>query len=147
MFAAPLAALDPAPYLVAAGVVVALYAAAVAALVLAGRRGDAAALARFVPDCVVLVRRLLADPRVPRANRLALGALLLYLVSPIDLVPDFIPVAGQLDDAIVVVLVLRSVLRAGGPGLVREHWPGPRASLEIVLRAAFGGRPTPPTRP
>ena len=130
------AALDPAPYLVAAGVVVALYAAAVAALVLAGRRGDAAALARFVPDCVVLVRRLLADPRVPRANRLALGALLLYLVSPIDLVPDFIPIAGQLDDAILLALVLRRLLRSAGPEIVAAHWPGPRRSLEIVLRVA-----------
>ena len=132
---APLAALDPAPFLVAAGVVVAVYAAAVAALVVAGRRGEAAALARFVPDCVVLVRRLLGDPRVPRGARLALGALLLYLVSPIDLVPDFIPIAGQLDDAILVALVLRRVLRGDGE-LVRAHWPGPAPSLAVVLRMA-----------
>jgi uncharacterized membrane protein YkvA (DUF1232 family) len=116
--------------------VVALYAAAVLALVVAGRRGDAAALARFVPDCVVLVRRLLGDPRVPRRGRLVLGGLLLYLVSPIDLVPDFVPVAGQLDDAILLALVLRWLLRTAGPELVAAHWPGPERSLAIVLRAA-----------
>ena len=119
-----------------AAVVVALYAAGVLALVLAGRRADAAALARFVPDCVVLVRRLLGDPRVPRRARLVLGALLLYLVSPIDLVPDFIPVAGQLDDAILLALVLRWLLRTAGADLVRAHWPGPQRSLAVVLRAA-----------
>jgi hypothetical protein len=82
-----------------AAVCLALYAAAVLALVVAGRRTDAAALARFIPDCVVLVRRLAADPALPRASRLALVALAGYLVLPFDLVPDFIPVAGQLDDA------------------------------------------------
>jgi uncharacterized membrane protein YkvA (DUF1232 family) len=124
------------PLLVAAGVVLALYAAGVLLLVVAGRRADVAVLARFVPDCVVLVRRLIGDPRLPRHARLALGALLLYLVSPIDLVPDFIPVAGHLDDAIVVALVLRWLLRLAGPELVRTHWPGPDRSLAVVLRVA-----------
>jgi uncharacterized membrane protein YkvA (DUF1232 family) len=57
---------------------------------------------------------------------------------PIDLVPDFVPVAGQLDDAIVVALVLRTVLRSGGPELLREHWPGPESSLAVVSRLAYG---------
>jgi uncharacterized membrane protein YkvA (DUF1232 family) len=112
----------------------AVYAAAVLVLVAAGRRTDATALARFVPDCVVLVRRLIGDPRVPRETKLMLGALLVYLASPIDLVPDFIPVAGQLDDAIVLVLVLRYLLRRSGPVLVHAHWPGPARSLAVVLR-------------
>jgi uncharacterized membrane protein YkvA (DUF1232 family) len=115
---------------------VALYAAAVGALVVAGRRTDAAALARFGPDCVVLVRRLLGDRRVPRRVRLALAALLVYLLSPIDLVPDFVPVAGQLDDALLLALALRLLLRASGPEIVRERWPGPPRSLEVVLRLA-----------
>src|SRR6185436_17787839 len=82
-----------------------VYAAFVVALVLAGRRGDARALATFIPDCVVLVTRLSRDPRVPRHRKLLLVALVGYLALPIDLVPDFIPVAGQLDDAIIVALV------------------------------------------
>jgi uncharacterized membrane protein YkvA (DUF1232 family) len=108
---------------------VALYALAVLALVALGRRTDARALAGFIPDCVVLVRRLLRDPRVPRRTKVALYLLIAYLVMPVDLVPDFIPVAGQLDDAILVALVLRSFLRAGGAALVREHWPGPERTL------------------
>ena len=111
-----------------------LYAVAVAALFWAGRRTDAVALARFVPDCVVLFRRLLADDRVPRSRKLLLVPLLLYLVTPFDLVPDFIPVVGALDDAIVVALAFRVVLRGAGPGLVRDHWPGPPRSLDLVLR-------------
>jgi uncharacterized membrane protein YkvA (DUF1232 family) len=120
--------------LIALAVAAALYVAAVAALALAGRRTDAAALARFVPDCVVLVRRLLGDRRVPRRSRLALLALLAYCASPIDLVPDLVPVAGQLDDAILLALVMRHLLRAGGAEAVREHWPGPERSLAVVLR-------------
>jgi uncharacterized membrane protein YkvA (DUF1232 family) len=117
-------------------IVVAVYAAAVAALALVGRRGDAAALARLVPDCVVLVKRLIGDPRVPRRSRVALVLVLGYLVCPIDLVPDFIPVAGQLDDAILLALVLRHLLRASGPELVRDHWPGSQRSLRVVLAVA-----------
>jgi uncharacterized membrane protein YkvA (DUF1232 family) len=121
---------------IAAAIVV--WAAGVAALVLAGRRGDAQAVARFVPDCVVLFRRLLGDPRVPTRRKLAVAILLGYLALPFDLVPDFIPVAGQLDDAIAVALVLRYVLRSGGPSLLEAHWPGSRESLLVISRLAFG---------
>ena len=121
-------------------VVVAVWALAVGALVLAGRGTEARAMARFIPDCVVLFRRLLADPRVPARRKLALAAAIGYIALPFDLVPDFIPVAGQIDDAIVVVLALRYVLRGGGPGLIAEHWPGPRDSLALILRLAFHER-------
>jgi uncharacterized membrane protein YkvA (DUF1232 family) len=107
-----------------------------AALVAGGRREDARALAGFIPDCLVLVSRLLRDPRVPRRRKLMLAALLGYLALPFDLVPDFIPVAGQLDDVLVVGFVLRRLLRSGGDALVREHWPGPQQSLAFVLRLA-----------
>jgi uncharacterized membrane protein YkvA (DUF1232 family) len=117
---------------------VAVYAAAVLALVALGRRSDARALAGFMPDCVVLVRRLSRDPRVPRRRKLALVLLAAYLLLPFDLVPDFIPVAGQLDDAIIVAFVLRTLLRASGPDLLREHWPGPSASLNALMRLAYG---------
>ena len=95
-------------------------------------------LVRFIPDCAVLFRRLMSDPRVPRGRKLLLGLLVAYLASPIDLIPDFIPVAGQLDDAILVALVLRSVLRAGGRELLGEHWPGPESSLNALSRLAYG---------
>jgi uncharacterized membrane protein YkvA (DUF1232 family) len=117
-------------------VAIALYAALVVALIAAGRRGQARALAGFVPDCVVLVKRLLGDSRIPRRRKLALGLLVAYLASPIDLVPDFIPVAGQLDDAILLGLALRWLVRGSGPAIVREHWPGPEESLRVVLRVA-----------
>ena len=115
-----------------------IYTAAVVGLIVAGRRGDAAALARFIPDCVVLFKRLLGDRRVSGWRRAAVVGLIAYLAFPIDLIPDFIPAAGQLDDAIAVALVLRIVLRSGGPALLREHWPGPPESLAVVTRLAYG---------
>ena len=116
----------------------AVWAACVGVLWVVGRRGDAAALARFVPDCVVLVKRLLGDERVSRWRKLILLPLLAYLALPIDLVPDFVPVAGQLDDAIVIGLALCVVLRGGDRALLRAHWPGPPESLAVVERFAFG---------
>jgi uncharacterized membrane protein YkvA (DUF1232 family) len=115
---------------------VALYAAFVLALLVAGRREQARALAGFVPDCAILCRRLLGDPRVPRASKVALVLLVAYLLSPIDLVPDFIPVAGQLDDAVLLALVLRSILRRAGAAVVAEHWPGTAGSLRLILKLA-----------
>ena len=123
--------------IIALGSALALYALAVLALVAAGRRSDARALAGFIPDCVGLVRRLLGDERVPRRRKLLLGVLVAYLAMPFDLVPDFIPVAGQLDDVILVVLVLRAVLRSGGEQLLEEHWRGPPRSLALVRRLTF----------
>jgi uncharacterized membrane protein YkvA (DUF1232 family) len=123
--------------LVAAGVLLVMYAASIVALLVIGRRGDARALAGFVPDCIVLVKRLLGDPRIPRRRKLLLALLAAYLASPIDLVPDFIPVAGQLDDGLVVAAVLGALLRSGSDDLLQEHWPGPERSLEVVRRLAF----------
>jgi uncharacterized membrane protein YkvA (DUF1232 family) len=114
----------------------AVYALCVAALYAAGHRSDARALAGFVPDCLVLLGRLLRDPRVPRRAKLLLVLVVGYLSTPVDLVPDFIPVAGQLDDAILIAFVLRAVLRSAGPAIAREHWPGPFSSLELVLSLA-----------
>ena len=125
-------------WLVSVAVLASVYATFALVLVALGRRDAARALAGLIPDCLLLLRRLAADGRVARRHKLMLGALVGYLALPFDLVPDVIPVAGQLDDAIVVGLALRVILRAGGPGLVREHWPGPQSSLALVLRLSGG---------
>jgi len=127
--------------MIVAACIVFVYAAFVWLITIAGRRRDARDMTRFIPDCIVLVRRLLGDPRVPRRYKMLLGALVGYLAFPVDLVPDFIPVAGHVDDLLIVVLALRVVLRGSGNELLREHWPGPESSLAIVLR--FVGVSTP----
>src|SRR3954467_7101945 len=129
-------------------IAVGLYFVAIAALIAAGRREDARALAGFIPDCIVMVSRLARDRRISRPRRAALFIALGYLALPIDLVPDFLPGIGQLDDAVVLGLALRLLVRGGGTELVREAWPGPEASLTIVVRAAgleTNGAATPPT--
>ena len=114
----------------------ALWLLLIAVLVVLGRREDARELAAFIPDCVVLFRRLLGDDRVPRRAKVALAFLLLYLVMPFDLIPDFIPVAGQLDDAILVAAVLAYVARSAGRNLIEELWPGSERGLRLVLALA-----------
>lgn len=127
------------PALIVIAALVALYAVFVIALIASGRRRDARALAGFLPDCALLFKRLSGDDRVPGRSKLALVLLAGYIAMPIDLVPDFIPVAGQLDDALLAALVLRAVVRGAGPDVVREHWPGPQRSLAVLLRLAGAG--------
>jgi uncharacterized membrane protein YkvA (DUF1232 family) len=117
-------------------IVVGLYVVSIAALIAAGRREDARALAGFIPDCLVLVSRLARDSRISRPRRALLFLVLAYLALPIDLVPDFLPGIGQLDDAVLLGLALRLVVHGGGTEMVRAAWPGPEASLTLVLRAA-----------
>jgi uncharacterized membrane protein YkvA (DUF1232 family) len=105
-----------------------------------GRTEDARALAGFVPDCLVLFTRLVRDPRVSWVRKVALGALVAYLATPIDLIPGV-----ALDDALFAALVLRTVLRGSGK-LVEEHWPGPRSSLDVLLRLAGEPRSQPLSR-
>jgi uncharacterized membrane protein YkvA (DUF1232 family) len=112
------------------------YGVFIAWLVATGRRQDARVLATFIPDCIVLVSRLTREPRVPRRRKALLLALVAYLALPFDLVPDFIPVAGQLDDVVIVALILRYFVAAEGEPLIRELWPGPERSLDLVLRLA-----------
>lgn len=95
---------------------------------------------RLLPDLIGLLRRLAADPMLPRGVRIRLWLLLGYLLMPIDLVPDFIPVVGYADDAIVVALALRSVASAAGPDALERHWSGTPAGLRTVRRLA--GLPT-----
>jgi uncharacterized membrane protein YkvA (DUF1232 family) len=107
--------------------------------VLGRRRGEPARLRealRLLPDVVRLLRRLAADPDVPRGVRVRLVAVALYLAFPLDLVPDFIPVAGYADDVIVVALVLRSVARRAGVEAIDRHWPGTSEGLRVLKRVA-----------
>jgi uncharacterized membrane protein YkvA (DUF1232 family) len=119
--------------LIALLVVAGLWVVLLGLLVLLGRRGAAREVASFVPDCLVLFRRLLGDPRVPRRAKVALGLLVAYLAMPFDLVPDFIPVAGQLDDAILVAGTIAYVVRRAGRDVVEELWPGSERGLRVVL--------------
>jgi uncharacterized membrane protein YkvA (DUF1232 family) len=92
---------------------------------------------RLLPDTLRLVRRLTGDRTIPRRTRWLLGLLLVYLASPFDLIPDFVPAIGFADDAIVTALVLRHVIRRAGPDTVKAHWPGSAdglATLSRVLR-------------
>ena len=94
---------------------------------------------RLLPDLVRLVRRLAADRSLPRGVRVRLWLLLAYLVCPIDLVPDVLPVIGWADDAVVVALALRSVLRRAGPEALERHWPGSPEGLAAVRRLTGSG--------
>jgi uncharacterized membrane protein YkvA (DUF1232 family) len=89
---------------------------------------------RLLPDIVRLVRRLVADREIPRRTRWLVWFLLGYLVLPIDLVPDFIPVLGYADDAVITSLVLRHVIRTAGIAKVAEHWPGTPDGLATLQR-------------
>src|SRR4051794_31377459 len=117
-----------------------VYAVSVAALVAYARRHpDVLTMRdalRLLPDVLRLVRRLAGDQSLPRGVRVRLFVLLAYLASPIDLVPDFVPVLGYADDVVVVAVVLRSVVRAAGPAAVEEHWRGSPDGLVLVRRLA-----------
>ena len=96
---------------------------------------------RLLPDLLRLLRRLLADKTLGAGVRIRLALLLAYLLSPIDIVPDFVPVIGYADDVIIVALVLRSVITRAGGDAVRRHWPGTPDGLQLILRLAGLGAP------
>ncbi len=95
---------------------------------------------RLLPDLLRLLRRLAADPTLPRGVRVRLGLLLVYLAMPFDIIPDFIPVLGYADDAIIVTAVLRSTVRRAGLDAVRKHWPGTEDGFAALSRLTGLGR-------
>ena len=107
---------------------------AIAVLLALGRRSQARELAVLIPNMVVLFRGLLGDPRVSRGSKAWLWFALGWLVSPIDLIPEFLPVVGPLDDAIVVALVLRHVLRHTDRAVLVDHWRGDISTLDAIIR-------------
>jgi uncharacterized membrane protein YkvA (DUF1232 family) len=90
-------------------------------------------LMRFIPDCLVTVRRLRRDPQVPRRAKVAVVLAALWLANPIDLIPEFLPVIGPLDDVVVVAMALRYAARQVPRQVVLDAWPGDPALLERLL--------------
>jgi uncharacterized membrane protein YkvA (DUF1232 family) len=121
--------------LVALGIAIAVWLVVVGALMLAGRAVEAKQVARLLPDLAALLRGLLHDPGVPRRSKVLVGLAMVWVVSPIDLLPEFLPIIGPLDDVIVVALVLRHLIKRAAPDVVREHWRGDTAMLERALHA------------
>jgi uncharacterized membrane protein YkvA (DUF1232 family) len=128
-------------WLIGLGLAAAVMVATWGLMILLARRlpeGTAKELARFLPACVTTVRRLRAHPAVPRRAKLAVGFAGLWVLSPIDLIPEFLPVIGPLDDVVVVALALRYAGRQVPREVLLEAWPGDRRIIERLL-----GRPVP----
>jgi uncharacterized membrane protein YkvA (DUF1232 family) len=120
--------------LIGLGLAVLIWVAAVLALVAFGRVGAARELVGLVPNLLLLFKDLVRDERVPRSAKLWLGFGALWLASPIDLIPEFIPLLGPLDDAVVAAAVLRHLVRTAGSEVIYEHWRGQRSTISRVLR-------------
>ena len=106
--------------------------------------GLAKDLATVLPACVTTARRLRKDPRVPKRVKLAVGFAGLWVLSPIDLIPEFLPVIGPLDDIVVVALALRYAARRIPPEAIIEAWPAERRILERLAPATANHLATPP---
>lgn len=125
---------------VLAGGLILVWVSLVVVMYLAGRKQQdptkLSDILRLVPDVVRLLRRLAADSSLPRGVRIRLLLLVGYLISPIDLIPDFIPVVGYADDAVIVVWALRAVTRTAGSEVVDRHWTGTPEALCALKRLA-----------
>jgi uncharacterized membrane protein YkvA (DUF1232 family) len=109
---------------------------AVAVLLVRGRKTLARELISLLPNLVRLFRGLLGDERVPRSSKVLLTLGALWLASPIDLIPEFLPGIGAIDDAVVAGFVLRHVVKRAGPDVVRDHWRGDPRTIGVLLRVA-----------
>ena len=128
--------------MVALAAAAAIYLLVVAALVVAGRKAAARAAVRLLPDLLHLFKGLLGDPRVPRGSKLMLVLAAGWIASPIDLVPEFIPILGPLDDAVIAALVLRHLLKTAGREVLEDHWAGSPETLDRLL-SLFSARRAP----
>jgi uncharacterized membrane protein YkvA (DUF1232 family) len=122
--------------LIGLGVVVGAWLILVVVLARTGRRALARELVAFIPNVIRLFRDVLRDDRVPLGSKALVLFGAAWLASPIDLVPEFVPVVGPLDDVVVAVFVLRHLVKRAGPSVVREHWRGDPRSVDLLLRAA-----------
>lgn len=131
----------------AAGLLLAWIALVITLIVVRPRGGMLREALRLLPDLLRLLPRLAADRSLPRSVRVGLALLLAYLAFPLDLIPDFIPVVGYADDAIIVAAVLRWVVRRAGLEAVRRHWPGTDDGFAVLCRLTglpAGGSPGDP---
>ena len=122
--------------LIAGGVLVGLWLVAGVVLLVIGRKTIARELVTFLPNVIRLFRGLLGDDRVPRSSKILLLLGAFWLASPIDLIPEFLPGVGPLDDAVVAGLVLRHVVKRAGSEVVKDHWHGDPKTIGLMLRAA-----------
>ena len=120
--------------IVALAVAAAAWILAIVGLVIAGRRTHAKELALLIPNLLSLLRGLIHDPRVGRFDKFLLVVAVAWVASPIDLIPEFIPVFGPLDDVVVVALILRRLVRHAGPELVSDHWRGDPDLMRKILK-------------
>jgi uncharacterized membrane protein YkvA (DUF1232 family) len=133
----------PHALLIGLAVAVGVWLAAVSALFAFGRVGAARELLGLVPNLLLLFKDLVRDERVPRGAKVWLGVAAVWIASPIDLIPEFIPVLGPLDDAVVAAAVLRHLVRRAGSDVVYKHWRGDPSTIARVLRL-FGAEPSAP---
>lgn len=129
-------------WLVGLGVTVGSWLASWVLLIVLARRlppGTARDLARVLPDCLTTVRRLRSDRRVPRRAKVAVAVAAVWVASPIDLIPEFVPVIGPLDDIVVVALALRCAGRQVPRDVLLAAWPGPPRLIEKLLGAPREG--------
>jgi uncharacterized membrane protein YkvA (DUF1232 family) len=130
-------------WLVGLGTAALLLAATWTLLVVLARRlpeGTARELVRFLPACVTAMRRLRRSPAVPRRARLVIAVAAVWVVSPIDLIPEFLPVIGPLDDVVVVALALRYAARRTPRDVLLEAWPGDPRLLDRLIGASRAER-------
>jgi uncharacterized membrane protein YkvA (DUF1232 family) len=126
-------------WLLGLSVALGLMVAGWAVMILAARRlppGPLRELARFIPDCLTTIRRLRGDPRVPGRAKVAIVVAAVWLASPIDLIPEFLPVIGPLDDVVMVALALRYAGRQVPRQVLLDAWPGDSRLLERLLGPA-----------
>lgn len=122
--------------LIAGGILVSLWLLAAVVLLAIGRKTTSRELVTFLPNLIRLFRGLLRDERVPRSSKVLLLLGGFWLASPIDLIPEFLPGVGALDDAVVAGLVLRHLVKRAGPDVVKDHWRGDPKTIGLMLRAA-----------
>ena len=120
--------------LIALAIAAVVYLLAIGALAVAGRRTAAREVATLLPNLARLFKGLIGDPRVPRSSKAMLLFAAAWIASPIDLIPEFIPFLGPLDDAVVAALVLRRLVKKAGREVVEEHWRGDPATIARLLR-------------